>query len=119
MPAKPFIYMNGWPGVGKTTVAKGLVTDLGPEVLVVSRKPTLVLNPLLSVMRQLYNHLQTDLSDAVLPRSSVGHHEVRRRHRRATFQSLEEELESYGYMYDFHQASRRAIPYTEARQSES
>ncbi|KAI4115075.1 MAG: hypothetical protein LQ338_007911, partial [Usnochroma carphineum] len=80
---KPIIYINSWPGVGKNTIAKALAANLGPETLVIPK------------------HLHIDLTEAVLPRSCVEYPIACRRHRQATFQTLEESDESLDYTYIF------------------
>ncbi|KAK8076338.1 hypothetical protein PG994_003610 [Apiospora phragmitis] len=70
---RPLIHINGYPGVGKHTVARALQTLLAAHAL---------------PARLVANHLLIDAANAVLPRAERGYHALRRSLRLVVFEAL-------------------------------
>lgn len=81
---QPIVYINGWPGVGKLTVARELGAKLGA-----------------GRTRLVHNHLLIDPAGAVLPRSSAGYQPLRRALRAAVFGSLATAPDTFDFIYVF------------------
>ncbi|KAL2670036.1 hypothetical protein Neosp_014916 [[Neocosmospora] mangrovei] len=83
-PPAPIIYINAFPGTGKLTIAKHLVSlfQAGSVKLV-------------------HNHLLINPADAVLDRDQEGYQKLRRKIRRAIFKPLIKNEETYSSAYIF------------------
>lgn len=79
----PLIHLNGFPGVGKLTIARALQQRLG------------------AVGRLVHNHMLINPADAVLHRTEEGYQDLRRAIRSAVFASLADSPATYGAAYIF------------------
>lgn len=82
--ALPLIHINGFPAVGKLTIARKLVELLQQFDA-----------------KLVHNHLLIDPASAVLPRSSPDYQPLRRAIRDAVFNSLAESQDTWRSMYIF------------------
>ena len=80
----PIIHINGFPGVGKLTIARHLVDLLKPYNA-----------------KLVHNHLLIDPASAVLPRSSSCYQSLRRAIRAAVFDTLAECPDTFGSVVVF------------------
>jgi hypothetical protein len=83
----PIIHINGFPGTGKLTIAKILVTLLRKELNVESQL--------------IHNHLLIDLAAAVLDRTDEGYQDFRKQTRDLIFQTLEQNTATYQRIHIF------------------
>ncbi|KAK7918394.1 hypothetical protein PG985_010268 [Apiospora marii] len=83
---RPLIHINGYPGVGKLTVARALVALFRSHNL---------------SARLVENHLLIDPADAVLKRTEHGYQKVRRALRFALFETLSEIKATHDNVYIF------------------
>ncbi|KAF8418618.1 hypothetical protein EV426DRAFT_618900 [Tirmania nivea] len=82
---KPIIHINGWPGVGKLTVARFLTQLLGGP----------------DHCRLIHNHLLIDPAGALLPRTSPTYQSLRQAFRKVTFDCLSLCPETFNHTYVF------------------
>jgi hypothetical protein len=80
----PIVHINGFPGIGKLTIARKLVDLLKP------------FNGKL-----VHNHLLIDPAGAVLPRSSNDYQPLRRAIRAAIFDTLAKSLDTFDSVFVF------------------
>lgn len=80
----PIIHINGFPGIGKLTIARKLVELLSP------------LNAKL-----VHNHLLIDPAGAILPRTSKDYQPLRRSIRAAVFDTLATSSDTFDSVYVF------------------
>lgn len=80
----PIIHINGFPGIGKLTIARELVALLAPHN-----------------GKLIHNHLLIDPAGAVLPRSSVEYQPLRRAIRAAVFDTLATSRDTFDSVYVF------------------
>lgn len=80
----PIVHINGFPGIGKLTIARKLVDLLKP------------FNGKL-----VHNHLLIDPADAVLPRSSSDYQPLRGAIRAVVLDMLAESLDTFGSVFVF------------------
>ncbi|KAH0440014.1 hypothetical protein CcaCcLH18_02731 [Colletotrichum camelliae] len=79
---RPIVYINGFPGTGKLTIAK-------------------ILNNASNEIKLVHNHLLINPAEAVLTRDQPGYQDLRRRIRSAIFESLVHEPSTYSTLYVF------------------
>lgn len=79
---RPRVYINGFPGTGKLTIAKYL--DHASDKI-----------------KRVHNHLLINPAEAVLSRDQPGYQDLRRRIRSAIFESLIHEPSTYSTLYIF------------------
>ncbi|KAH7303905.1 hypothetical protein B0I35DRAFT_414772 [Stachybotrys elegans] len=80
----PIIHINGFPGVGKLTIARELVTLFGSYNA-----------------RLVHNHLLIDPAGAILPRSSEDYQPLRKAIRAALFDTLATSRDTFNSLYIF------------------
>jgi hypothetical protein len=80
----PIVHINGFPGIGKLTIARKLVALLGPY----NGKP-------------IHNHLLIDPASAVLPRSSADYQPLRRAIRAVVFDALAASSDTFDSVFVF------------------
>lgn len=80
----PIIHINGFPGIGKLTIARKLVALLAPHN-----------------GKLIHNHLLIDPAGAVLPRSSADYQPLRRAIRDAVFNTLAVSPDAFDSVYVF------------------
>ncbi|EEU35866.1 uncharacterized protein NECHADRAFT_29433, partial [Fusarium vanettenii 77-13-4] len=80
----PIIYINAFPGTGKLTIAKHLVSLFQT-----------------GSVKLIHNHLLINPADAVLDRDQEGYQKLRRKIRRAIFKPLIKNEETYHCAYIF------------------
>ncbi|KAJ5180679.1 hypothetical protein N7492_003889 [Penicillium capsulatum] len=80
-PRHPIIHLNGFPGVGKLTIARHLTSRLSANLI--------------------HNHLLVNPADAVLHRTQPGYQTLRRAIRAAVLDALADEPATYGTSYVF------------------
>ncbi|KAJ4138581.1 hypothetical protein NW768_002429 [Fusarium equiseti] len=78
----PIIHINGYPGIGKYTIAKRL-TELFPH------------------LKLVHNKLFTDLADALVPRGTEDHFKVWENFREISFQPILHSDDTFDYGYIF------------------
>jgi hypothetical protein len=96
MPA-PIIYINGWPGVGKHTIAKALEKKLDGKGRVVSSTISSLTHLVLSKC-QVHNHKHIDLAGAILPRSTPNYYPLRYQLLEVIFSTLATNPETFDHM---------------------
>ncbi|KAK2732882.1 hypothetical protein CKAH01_19029 [Colletotrichum kahawae] len=79
---RPIVYINGFPGTGKLTIAK-------------------ILNNASDEIKLVHDHLLINPAEAVLSRDQPGYQDLRRRIRSAIFESLVHEPSTYSTFYVF------------------
>ncbi|KAI8721627.1 hypothetical protein NCS52_00304600 [Fusarium sp. LHS14.1] len=80
----PIVHINGFPGIGKLTIARKLVTLLAPYN-----------------GKLVHNHLLIDPAGAVLPRSSSDYQPLRRAIRDAIFNTLAVSRDTFDSVFVF------------------
>ncbi|KAF4505962.1 hypothetical protein G6O67_006094 [Ophiocordyceps sinensis] len=80
----PIVHINGFPGIGKLTIARKLVALLAPYN-----------------GKLVHNHLLIDPAGAVLPRSSADYQPLRRAIRAAVFDALATSRDTFDSVFVF------------------
>lgn len=81
---QPILLLNGWPGVGKLTAARQLISLLGP-----------------SKARLVHNHMLIDVADAILPRESPDYQKLRQELRSGILSPVADCSETFNKIYIF------------------
>ena len=85
MPPLPIVHINGWPGIGKLTIARKIIALLGGS----------------HDARLVHNHLLIDPVDTILSRNSPSYQTYRRNLRAIVFKAIATVPETFDSIYVF------------------